>query len=104
MQRHTLVSGIHRFNASNPRHHWINLFCAFNKFVISYVTSNGLSPNPMEATNLYCTKDTEIPDLLLLFYCILASFVDVAHVAKPNYFDYGSIPTSSATHHDLAAR
>jgi hypothetical protein len=102
MRRDTLVSSIQRFNASTPKQHWMNLFCAFNKLVISYQTPNGLSPNPMEATSLYCTKDTEIPDLLLLFYCILASFVDVAHVAKPNYFDYGSIPSSGATYHELA--
>jgi hypothetical protein len=103
MQRDTLVSGIQRFNASSPIQHWMNLFCAFNKLVISYQTPNGLSPDPMEATSLSCTKDTEIPDLLLLFYCILASFVDVAHVAKPNYFDYGSIRSSSATYHDLVS-
>jgi hypothetical protein len=104
MQRDTLVSGIQEFNASNPRQHWMNLFCAFKKLVISYQTPNGLTPNPMDATNLYCTKDAEIPDLLLIFYCILASFIDVAHVGKPHYFDYGSIPSSSATYHDLTSR
>jgi hypothetical protein len=104
MQRDTLLSGIQQFNASNPEQHWMNLFCAFNKFVISYRTPNGLSPNPMEATHLYCTEPIKIPNLLLIFYCILASFVDAAHVAKPNYFDYGSIPTSSATYHDLVPR
>jgi hypothetical protein len=104
MQRDRLVSGIQEFNASHLRQHWMNLFCAFNKLVISYQTPNGLSPNPMEGTYLYCTKDTEIPDLLLFFYCILATFVDMAHVGKPNYFDYGSIPSSSATYHDLASR
>jgi hypothetical protein len=103
MLRDTLISGIQRFNASSPIQHWMNLFCAFNKIVISYETPNGLSPNPMEATSLYCTKDTEIPHLLLLFYCILGNFVNVAHVAKPNYFDYGSIPSSSATYHDLVS-
>jgi len=103
LQRGTLISGIQDFNASNPRQHWMNLFCAFNEFVISYEIPKALTPNPMQATYLYCTADAEKPDLLLLFYCILASFVDEAHVARPNYFDYGSIQTSTATYHDLTS-
>jgi hypothetical protein len=87
-----------------PDNTGMNLLCAFKKLVISYQTPNGLTPNPMDATNLYCTKDAEIPDLLLILYCILASFIDVAHAGKPNYFDYGSVPSSSATYHDLTSR
>jgi hypothetical protein len=104
MQRHTLISGIQEFNASNSRQHWMNLFCAFNQLIISYEVPNALQPNPMQATYLYCTEDAEKPNLLLLFYCILASFVDEAHVAKPSYFDYGSVQTTTATYHDLTSR
>jgi len=40
-------------------------------------------------------------DLLLLFFCILATFVDEAHVARPPFFAYASIENTVATYHDL---
>jgi hypothetical protein len=55
----------------------------------------------MDAKYLYCTKESEVPDLLLLFYCILATFVEEAHVARPLYFSYGDIASTGATYHEL---
>lgn len=101
MSRDTVISKMQEYNAANSRQHWMNLFCAFNKFLISYETPGALNPNPMKAVYLYCTTDDEVRDLLLLFYCILASFTDEAHIARPNFFDYGSIQTSSPTYHEL---
>lgn len=101
MSRSTVISKIQEYNATNSRQHRMNLFCAFNKFLISYETPESLNPNPMKATYLYCTTDDEVRDLLLLFYCILASFVDEAHIARPNFFDYGSVQTSKPTYHEL---
>jgi hypothetical protein len=101
MSRDTVIAKLQEYNARNSRQQWMNLFCAFNRFLVSYEVPDGLQPNPMKATYLYCTTDEEIRDLLLLFYCILAGFVNEAHVARPNFFDYGSIRTTKATYHDL---
>lgn len=104
LTKDTLVSGIQEFNKSNPRHVWPNLFCDFKHILISYECPSGLYPSAMDATYLYCTEDSEIEDLLLLFYCILATFVDEAHVARPSYFAYGEIAKTLATYHSLDGR
>jgi len=58
----------------------------------------------LDATYLYCTEESEVPDLLLLFYSILATFVDEAHVARPNYFSYVQIAETKAAYNDLVAK
>jgi hypothetical protein len=101
LQKETLLNGIQLFNSQKPRTVWMNLFCDRERFVISYECPNGLYPSAMDAKYLYCTKPEEKPDLLLLFYCILATFIDEAHVARPNYFSYASIKETLATYHGL---
>jgi hypothetical protein len=96
-----LPQALQNFNSNNPRKVWPNLFCDFKRMLISYRTPEGLYPSAMEANSLYYTEDSEIKDLLLLFYCILANFVEEAHVTRPNYFSYGSIAKTIATYHPL---
>jgi len=55
----------------------------------------------MDAKYLYCTEESEVEDLLLLFYCILATFVEEAHVARLDYFAYGAIARTAATYYGL---
>lgn len=100
--RDTLV-GLHQeFNRTHDRRLWPNVVCVFKRVLISYECTGRLYPSAMDATSLYCTKESEVPDLLLLFYCILASFVDEAHVARPSYFAYAAIAKTDATCHQLA--
>ena len=101
LMKDTLLSGIQEFNKSNPPHVWPNLYCDFKHMLISYKCPSCLYTSAMDATHLYCTMDSEIDDLLLLFYCILATFVDEAHVSRPIYFDYGDITQTLATYHSL---
>ena len=101
MRRETVIKGVQEQNANRDRRLWPNLFCAYGDFLISYETTKALYPSAMDAMYIYCTDDSEVPDLLLLFYCILATFVNEAHVARPNYFSYGSIDKTSATYHGL---
>jgi len=104
MKRETVIKGIQRFNATGPRAQWMNLFCAYGDFLISYEVPGALYPSAMEATYLYCTDDSEAPDLLLLFYCVLATFVNESHVARPNYFSYGNIIETKAKYYDLTLK
>lgn len=101
MTRETIISYLQNYNKQTDRRYWMNLFCDFNKFLFSYEIPEALSPSAMDATYFYCTNDSEVPDLLLLFYCILATFVSEAHVAKPNYFSYAEIDETKATYHEL---
>ncbi|HLX06474.1 MAG TPA: DUF6602 domain-containing protein, partial [Thermoanaerobaculia bacterium] len=97
-----LVSQIQAYLKSHDPKVWPNLYCDWHRYIISYeTTAPELAPSPMEAKYLYCTEDEEIPDLLLLFYCILADFVGKAHVARPNYFDYASIGQTRALFYGL---
>ena len=101
LRKDTLINLMQTFNKANPRQEWPNLFCDFRRMLISYEVPGHLHPSAMDATHLYCTQESEINDLLLLFYCILASFVDEAHVARPSYFAYGGIVQTAATYHSL---
>jgi hypothetical protein len=101
LERDTLIGLMQEFNKANPKQVWPNLFCDFKRWLISYEVPGGLHPSPMAATYLYCTRESEIQDLLLLFFCILATFVDMAHVARPSYFDYGGVKSTGASYHSL---
>ncbi len=58
-----------------------------------------LTASPMDGGYLYCTPDGKKPNVLLLFYCLLASFCDRAHVARPNYFAYAHLDTLQVTNY-----
>jgi hypothetical protein len=104
LSKECLLKQLQVHNAATPRHQWMNLFCDVRKFLLSYETSTGLHPSAMDATYLYCTDDCEVPRLLLKFFCILATFVDEAHVARPDFFAYGDITSTKASYHDLLPR
>ena len=94
MTRETVMSTLQEWNASHPRTQWLNVLCSHESFLVSYETSaNGgaLITSAMDADGMYCTADEEREHLLLLFFCLLANFLDEAHVARPNYFEYGGI-------------
>jgi len=84
------------WNRTHPKTVWPNLYCDYERFLISYEDAAHLNPSPMDARKMYCTDPSETPNLLLLFVCILADFVNQAHVARANYFEYGGI---GATRH-----
>jgi hypothetical protein len=101
LSRDTLISHLQNYNKNTERRFWMNLFCGFNRYLISYERSTGLYPSAMDATYMYCTKDEETPNLLLLFYCILAQAISEIHVASPHFFSYASIDKTIATYHDV---
>jgi hypothetical protein len=101
LSKETTIDELRRFNGQNCRQAWMNLYFNQGRFLISYASEGGLSPSAMDAKFLYCTLPDEVPDLLLLFYCILATFVDLAHVARLSYFSYGQIKATQATYHEL---
>jgi hypothetical protein len=100
MTKERTIGCVQSYNSARERHLWPNLFCAYQDYLVSYENAKGLSPSPMDASNLYCTDESERPQLALLFVTILSSFVTAAHVARPNYFTYASI--SSTMHKDYS--
>jgi len=102
MTEETILEGLQEYNLGTERRLWLNLFCAYKNFLISYESDrNGLTPSAMDANRMYCTTKDEIPNLLLLFICILATFINEGHVARPNYFSYANIITTMHTDHSL---
>lgn len=89
------------FAKTHDRRVWPNLYCDFNRFIVSYTGKSGLTPSPMEASHIYCTTEHERHRLLLTFYCILAHFVDIAHVARLDYFRYANIDRTNVTAHEI---
>ncbi len=103
MTRESIISYLQGYNKRTDRRYWVNLFCDCNQFLLSYECPQALYPSAMDAVYFYCTKQREVPDLLLLFYSILATFVGEAHVARSDYFSYAQIARTEATYHDLFA-
>ncbi len=98
----TLVSEFQDYLATHPRTLWPNLFCSFGDVILTYETDDGrVYPSAMEAKMIAITADTERKNLLLLFFCILASFVNEAHIARPEYFDYAYIKSTQIVSHPL---
>jgi hypothetical protein len=96
-----IVETLKEYNRANERPLWLNVFCDFKRTLISYEVQGGLQPSAMNAIYMYATKESERENLLLLFYCILATFIDEAHVARPVYFDYASIDKTDADYYAL---
>lgn len=101
MARQAILEELQEYNGKLDRQLWLNVFCAYKNFLISYESEKGLTPSAMDAKNMYCTIETEAPNLLLVFLSILANFVNIAHVARPNYFSYADILTTNHTDHPL---
>ncbi len=104
LSRKNMILGIQNFNAGNDRQVWINMLCDIQRFVISYEIEGALYPSAMDAKYLYCTREDDSKDVLLLFYAILATFIDEAHVVRPQYFEYGRIDKTEATYHELTRK
>jgi hypothetical protein len=101
LAKDNLIGQLQTFLRTHDRRVWPNIYCDWHNFIISFEKPSALYPSAMDATALYCTEPEEIPDLLLLFYCMLASFVDEAHVARPDYFSYACIQETKALFYGL---
>lgn len=100
LTRDALVEGLRSYLKKNPRQLWPNVYCDWRRHLVSFKRGDLLYPSSMDATKLYCTDESEVKDLLVLFYSILATFVDEAHVARPNYFIYAQVSETNV--HDFA--
>jgi hypothetical protein len=96
LRKETVIAEIQNWQKSNPRSVWPNLYCDFNSFLISYF-SDELTTSAMDARGMYCTKPGERENVLLILLVLLATFVNEARIARPDYFAYSSIAT---TEHD----
>lgn len=100
MTEKSIIEAFHEYNTEHERRLWLNLFCAYKNFLISYESDaradsiKRLTPSAMDSKNIYCTTEDEIQNLLLLFIAILSTFIHEAHIARPNYFDYIKITTT----------
>ena len=101
MTKQSVLELLQEYNLKTERRLWLNIFCAYKDFLISYECENGLYPSAMDAQRMYCTTEDEKENLLLLFICILSTFINEAHVARPNCFSYANIITTNRTDHPL---
>lgn len=101
MSKKSILEAIQEYNSKIEHRLWLNLFCAYKNFLISYEGEKGLTPSAMDAKQMYCTTEDEAPNLLLLFISILSTFVNGAHIARPDYFSYLNIITTLHTDHPL---
>jgi hypothetical protein len=102
LTKETLIDELQTWQAATPRQVWPNIYCDYERFVISYETQTlGLTTSAMDATNMYCTEPEEEQNVLVLFAALLAAFVNEAHVARPQYLSYAGIETTHHVDHPL---
>lgn len=104
LSRESLVGGLQSWLLAHPRNVWPNIFCAFGSLLATYETPRALSPSAMDAATLAVTDVSEKGNLLLIFFCMLATFLQEVHVARPNYFDYGGVSTTQVMSHPLVGQ
>ncbi len=97
MTEANITKQLRTFMNNNSRILWPNLFCSYKQFLISYYSSGRLTSSAMDAQQLYITNGSEMEEnnLVLLFYAILSTFIESAHIAFPQLFHYLDIPASS---------
>jgi hypothetical protein len=91
LSQESLIQHLTDWLASKPRGLWPNIYCDYNDSLVSYEGAASLTTSAMDATNLYVTAPEERPNLLLLFVALLATFVNEAHVARPDLLSYAGI-------------
>jgi hypothetical protein len=95
MSKEAVLEVLQEYNSKVERRLWLNIFCAYKQFLISYESEDERGPyltsSTMDAKRMYCTTEDELPNLLALFISILSTFINEAHVARPDYFDYLNI-------------
>jgi hypothetical protein len=102
LSRENILRGLQQYNRETEKRLWLNIFCAYKNILVSYEKSDGkLTASAMDANSIYCTVEEEVPNLLFLFISILATFVNEAHIARPDYFSYTDIMTTTHTNHAL---
>lgn len=97
----TFLESFKTWRKKNERRYWINLACLYDDFLMSYEISDTLSPNPNNAKYIYTTKTHDQKNNILLFYLILSNYINIAHIARPNLFDYCKMGSSDVEYHDL---
>lgn len=100
LQRDTFLQVCKDWRKDNDRRFWPNLSCFYDDFLMSYEIEDSLASDPNRAKYIYTTKSDE-KNVLLLFFLILNSFINIAHVARPNLFEYCNISKSDVDYHDL---
>ena len=101
MKKQYVIEALQKYYSQVERRYWPNIFCAYKDYLISFETKKGLSPSAMEAESMYCTAETEAPNLLLIFLSKLSTFLAEAHVARPDYFHYFQINSTQHGDHPL---
>ena len=77
---------------------WPNIVIDFEKYLISYSTSNSLELFPDNAVALYVTKEEEVERIIPTFGALLANFLTVVRVIRPMLFDYLDLKSSNVIH------
>jgi len=87
INRDLLISELQEFNRQNEPRLWTNLIMNYNEFLIEY-ENDGLHQDPMTAKNGVLIDISETPQIFAIFVSILNDFLNMAHIARPNLFDY----------------
>lgn len=84
---HLMITELQEFNKQNKRKLWTNTIVNYNEFIIEY-EDDLLMQNPMKAKNGVLIDKSQNPHILSLFISILNNFLNMAHIARPNLFQY----------------
>lgn len=84
----SMIDELRRFNNQNERKLWTNLIMNYNKFLIEYEDATHLMQDPMTALNGVIIDVPRTPRIFSIFVSILSDFLNMAHIARPNLFDY----------------
>ena len=73
---------------SQPAHVWPNVIFSFNKCIATFCCDGGVCPNPLDARGIALQLASEDDEILMRFYLLLGSAIQVTRVSRLPYWEY----------------
>jgi len=100
IKKDLMIEELRRFNKENERKLWTNLIVNYNEFLIEY-ENELLTQDTMTAKNGVVIDISKTPQIFAIFISILNNFLNMAHIARPNLFDYCKLSAIEHSGFDL---
>jgi hypothetical protein len=77
-----VVEGLMDLVQKKPPHIWPNIIFAMDKYLVTFCCDRGVCPNPMDARGIALQPASELDEILMRFYLLLGSAIEVTRVSK----------------------
>lgn len=88
LSRENATTALMNFVLKRDAHLWPNVILALDQYLLTYCCDAGVCPNPLDARGIASQAAEETQDLVMRFYLLLASVIEVTAVSRLPYHSY----------------